>query len=133
MLKSKQQGANLKLWSYDPNKNKTRGFSLEPKVSRKEPLDSGINSKKKDLQLGKKDLPSKLKHDSRKPPYDVKEHFNAVAKACHSVEAALKKSSLTSPQKQIKKKLVKKSNNVRIDDEKIGKRKYLVPNIKDLR
>lgn len=41
---SKEQRATLSIWGYDP-KSKTRAFSLEPKMIRKDPLDMGVNSR----------------------------------------------------------------------------------------
>ena len=119
-LKQKQEGATLNLWSYDPNKNLSRGFSLEPKQIRKEPLDMGVNSKKADL-------PPKKKKDKRKPTYEASDHFDEIAKLCHSMISELK----TVP--KLTKRPKKTSNNVKLDDDdEAGKVNYLVPNMKDL-
>lgn len=94
----------------------------------------GVNTKKKDL-------PPKLEKDKRKPPYDVKEHFGFVdgpghekdkehfekiAKLCHSMLKELK----TIP--KLTRRPKKTSNNVKLDDDCEG-RKYMVPNVSSKR
>ena len=66
-ITSKEQRADLSIWNYDP-KSKTRAFSLDSKMVRKEPLDMGVNSRDPSQPI-----PEPV--DSRIAPYDAHTHF----------------------------------------------------------
>jgi len=64
---------------------------------------------------------------TRVPPYDVKTHFDEVAKLCHSMLSNLK----TVPKLTIRPK--KMSNNLKLDDHRgESESKYIVPTLNKL-
>jgi len=87
---------------------------------RKESLNMGVNSKKKDM-------PDIEKVDTRLPPYDVNSHFDHIAKLCHHMLTDMK----TLPKLTMRPK--KTSNNLKIDDFGEGEKpKYIVPTFEKL-
>ena len=120
-ITQKEQRATLTIWNYDP-KSKTRAFSLEPKVLRKEPLDMGVNSRDPSQ-------PIQEPIDTRKPNYDVHSHFDKVAKLCHNTLKDLEKVGKL-PKLTIRPKPT--SNNLKLDSLGGPERKYLVLTLQEL-
>ena len=102
----------MKIWQYD-TKSKTRAMSLDSKQIRKDPLDMGVNSKKPGD-------PVLVHKDKRVPNYDATQHFDSVAKLCHSLIKDLKSVP------QLTKRPKPTSNNLKLDDLGNSERKYTV-------
>ena len=104
------EGVRLSIWQYD-KKSRTRAISLESKMLRKDPVDTGLKQKGNEG--------TERAQNNKKTSYEANLHFE-LQKLCHSVISGLKTI----------KKAQKKTNNYKVEREQ---QKYKVITIQQLK